>query len=403
MDSCSSVPKHGEIVVTTHDQLDEVLTLERAWRSLEGGAFCSAAQSFDYCTAAWRTKPKSRHSRLNVVSVEIAGQIAAIWPLCSERRGLATVLTHLGCGNEEEYAGPLLAGGALGLSAARAALAHVMHRADIIRIYNIPPQNALCMVLDDTDVPIRKGDVYSPVIDETLHMSWNEWLETRSKSFRYELRNGRKRLTQHGAIRFENVKSEPELNETIAWMFEVKRADLVQRDVIKSWVYGIQARQCLAFAAAATPQINVFALKVDAVTAAACILFETDYLCEFFMTSYNREFYACSPGNLLIAEVAKQCFSNQKIFDFRLTNDVYKGRWCKATTPYRRFVVAATPLGWAGLQLGRMTPAVHAVKAYAKRTLRPLRYWIRRFRGPQSFADLATGSSTHRIATSPPH
>jgi CelD/BcsL family acetyltransferase involved in cellulose biosynthesis len=342
-----SVDERSRMVVSLHHRLEDLNTLQDRWAELAANAGASAALTYEYVATAWRLMASREDVELNILSVAVDDELIAMWPLYIERVGRLRIAKHLGSSADEEYAGPLISEHARGEEAVVEMIAAIRPRADMLKIYNVAHGNVATRVLDRTAGLKHKSFVRSPIVSVPADGGWDAWLAAKSKSFRTELRYKRNKLARLGEIRFCRIEGRAEIERVIAWIFDVKRASLLAHNNRTSWVFQPYGQTFFAEAAQASDQVNIYALMVGDMIAAAAILFESRGLMEYFATSYNHDLHAHSPGNLLLEELVKTAFAAGRAFDFRITSDEIKERWRDTTERYDSYIIATSPRGLA--------------------------------------------------------
>ena len=319
--------------------------LGKEWRELTDGAPGSPSHTFDYASFAWRAMSGIGAIELAIVAVRRAERLVCIWPLFLRHRGGRTVASHLGCGSNEEYGGPLIRAGE-GAEVARAALSAAKGLTDVLYIYNLAPGTALARLLGEDRAWKHRGVVSSPIIGLSGFSDWDAYAKTKSRSFRQGLRYDRKRLEALGDLR--SVKSTPlDAAQLVSWLFESKREWLTAQGIGHSWIRGQQGERL--FTALLTRSDNLdahaFALVLNGKTIAGGFCLVSSRMLEYFMNGMDRAFAAYSPGNLLIEDCVRWAIEQGVDFDFRITQDAYKLRWADRSQCYESHVIACTARG----------------------------------------------------------
>jgi CelD/BcsL family acetyltransferase involved in cellulose biosynthesis len=368
----------GEFQVEAHASAEAFQTLEAEWDRLAAAVGRSPSQTCAYAALAWRRVSQEAGVKLALISASHQGRLLAIWPLYLRTEGFCSVANHLGCGSNEEYAGPLIADDAEAPMIAEQLLAQAKGLADALRVYAVRPDHPMARALHADRSYRRHGLVRSPAIDAPLNQDWDSWLASRSKSFRSGLKYDRKRLSELLALGFVDVKDPAAIDRAVDWLFDVKAAALRENRHRKSWVYSRSNVEFFKEVVKTVPGVKVFSLMGNDEILCSSIVFQSENLMEFFMTSYNLSYSKYSPGNLLIEDIVRICFAEKLAFDFRITGDNYKMRWKDSDHPYENFLLATSIRGAAVVLNETRRRATVAFKIATKQRLKALMVRSRR-------------------------
>jgi CelD/BcsL family acetyltransferase involved in cellulose biosynthesis len=342
--------------VVIYDTWAQLQGLRPEWDALVRGIFQhSGTLGYAYATAAWRELPKTSDTRLTVIAVRKSGVLACLWPLYVDREGAHTVACHLGCGGNEEYAGPLLGNDPGDRVAGELALKTAKSLADVLKVYNLFGDGQAAAVLA-ADRSVRwKGSVWSPVVSTRDCESFEKWLSTRSGNFRSGLRREHRELAAQGDLVFKRMAGPVDGPACVEWIFAHKREQLAAQGALKSWVHSPQALSMFAALASApavpdcVDDVEAYALTLDGQTVAAGLVVNGDCRMEPTIAAFDPRFSRMSPGNLLIAEWTALAVSRQVDLDFRITQEAYKLRWSDRFDRFDSYVIACTPKGTAAV------------------------------------------------------
>jgi CelD/BcsL family acetyltransferase involved in cellulose biosynthesis len=339
--------------VVIYDTWAQLQGLRPEWDALVRGVFQhSGTLGYAYATAAWRELPKTSDTRLTVIAVRKGGVLACLWPLYVDRDGSHMVACHLGCGGNEEYAGPLLGSDPGDRVAGELALRTAKGLADVLKVYNLLGDGQAAAILA-ADGGVRwKGSVWSPVVSTRDCETFETWLSTRSGNFRSGLRREHRELSAQGDLVFRRMAGPVDGPACVEWIFAHKREQLAAHGVLKSWVHSPQALGMFAALAAApatvpdsVDDVEAYALTLDGQTVAAGLVVNGDCRMEPTIAAFDPRFSRMSPGNLLIAEWTALAVSRGVDLDFRITQEAYKLRWSDRFDRFDSYVIACTPKG----------------------------------------------------------
>jgi CelD/BcsL family acetyltransferase involved in cellulose biosynthesis len=89
----------------------------------------------------------------------------------------------------------------------------------------------------------------------------------------------------------------------------------------------------------------VFFVKVNGIPVAASVNLAGPRSIEYFITTYDETYAACSVGNLLVDSIVRWAHTSGRDFDFRPFFSTYKERWSNHTTWYESHFVILTLRG----------------------------------------------------------
>ena len=342
--------------VAIYESWAQLQALRPEWDTFVRGVFeHSGALGYAYATTAWRELPKTSDTRLTVIAVRKGGVLACLWPLYVRREGGRTVACHLGCGGDEEYAGPLLGNDPEDRLAGELALKTAKGLADVLKVYNLFGEGQAAAILA-ADGGVRwKGSVWSPVISTGRCESFEQWLSTRSRNFRSGLRRERRELASLGELAFKRMAGPVDGRACVEWIFAHKREQLAAQGALKSWVHSPRALSMFAALASApaspdgVDDVEAYALTLDGKPVAAGIVVNGDRRMEPTIAVFDPQYARMSPGSLLIAEWTALAVSRRVDLDFRITQEPYKLRWADRFDRYDSYVIACTPKGAASV------------------------------------------------------
>ncbi len=363
MISSQALENFGAIRVDIVSDVAGLEKLRAQWASLaasrldtsasQGPAYVEAALSHGLCVG-----------ELRILSAYQGAELVAVWPLyMSQSKGLRS-LRHVGCGSREEYAAPLLAPH-LPAEPLLAALWKVAATGvDLVEIYNLDPESDCHRFF--ASVPAQARSVSTEICPLILtgKAPWATWLSGKPRKFRDNLKARRKRLGSRGEIEFARVSSAKALDHA-RWCIETKRLWLDTHSIRDSW---LRHDAAISFYGSLIDQgvgVEGFALALNGKPIAGCLCLINARSNEFWLTVYDSAFADCSPGNLLIEDVAAWCGERGLDFDFRFPMLPYKEHWADGERPVHTLILALTPKGaravWRQKSLSRIRRVATAV------------------------------------------
>jgi CelD/BcsL family acetyltransferase involved in cellulose biosynthesis len=384
-------PAHPGLRCEVITDFADLARLEDEWRVLYEAAFNpSPPQSYYFVRAAWEAFGASPGHKFAVFTCRDAGRLVGLWAIeTTQRSGLAW-LQNPGFGACEEYAGPLVADGRQGEEVTSRLFEEIRKTGDVLKV-TVPENHPLCRV-QASRLSAFSHEVPSPAIKLMGIGSFDEWFNSKTGSFRNNLRRKRRKL---GKVEVLNGSQDPKLSQTIIdWQFEEKRRYLVRRGMESSWIMddrGLQlVKKVSDMAAYSATGVEIWALLAGGVPAAGAVCFRSRISVELFMFVMNPEFSACSPGHLLLEDIARSSQERGLDFDFRITSEDYKLRWADGVVSYRTFVIALSPKGYPSVARARFRRWMLLTRKFGKRRLLALKSMIGRpHAGQQSQSEAA--------------
>ena len=331
--------------------------IEAEWRAFEQQADATAFQSFDWLSLWYRHVGRPAGVRPAIVLGRCAGELMFLLPL-AVRPGLVRTLTFLGedlC----DYNAPLIAPGfsahldAAGFAALwsdirtrlqeQPELAH-----DLIRLTKMPETiGAQPNPFLHLEVALNPSGAYLTHLAGT----WDEFYSAkRSSATRRRDRTKRKRLAEHGEVRFVTAQDAAEGTRTVQTLIEQKSKAFARMGVPNLFARPGYAAFYLDLAT--NPQarhlVHVSRLDVGPVLAAVNLglTFHGSYY--HVLASYeDGEVARFGPGaahlrDLLQFAIDKGCDR----FDFTIGDERYKLEWSDTVVKLYDHIAAATPRGW---------------------------------------------------------
>ncbi|EEA01975.1 Protein involved in cellulose biosynthesis (CelD)-like protein [Burkholderia sp. H160] len=326
--------------------------LRPAWDSL--AAVYRPGLDFTFCEVA-ADHAFARGATVSVALVSDGAALVALWPLMIERRGVCRVARALGCGNDEEYGGPLLAdpGNARLYAAALDALRHV--KADVLEIRMLDCDGPLAAALAHVPqswvmgaIPARWRGLGGYSIALSSFATYDAFLATRPESLRGPLRRRAKRLADRGEVEYGSCQSADDAREVLTWLFANKRNWALARGLHTAYLMDDQLRDFFIDVAGridlvATPL--VFFVKLNGSPVAAALTIVGPRTIEYYITTYDEAYAGFSVGNLLVDRIVRWAHATGRDFDFRPYFSAYKERWSNRETWHEHHFVMLTLRG----------------------------------------------------------
>ena len=336
-------------VITTEA---EFLALEPEWNELWTRAdrpFLS--RSFGWCLAGWRTTAVPRGRRLSIVVMRENGRIVLIWPMTTDRRMGIRIARALGP-ESTEY-DPILVE-ADPEAGRRVALAwdFVRHRgaANVVTVPFVEEGSATATALATGAIYQTNHMLPAP---ETLfpeNETWETYWRSRSANLRNGLTRRRKRLAERGAVTLDWIEDDATFATLLDWALRHK-LDWMKRSGLANDFLGTPEYRAFLLALwsrqPAGGRLAMLALRVDGVPVAVKIGCLDGKRMEGFITTYDPDWSAFSPGQIILADCLRWCHSKGLNYDFRIGDEAYKRDWATTTRIMNTIVLATSRIGVA--------------------------------------------------------
>ena len=365
----------GDVRIAIYEDLTAV---EREWRAFEPHADCTVFQSFDWLSA-WQ-----RHigtctgvQPAIVVGRDGAGAILFLLPLSVCTTGWARELTWLGS-ELNDYNAPLLAPAfpgridhvrflALWQDITRSLQARPRLRYDIIAFAKMPE------TVGAQQNPMRfLGGTINPSGAYLTHLS-GEWeafyTGKRSSATRRRDRTKRKKLSEHGEIKFVNPASDDEILNSLDTLMAQKAKSFARMGVGNLFTKPghTDFYRAIATDPATRHVVHISRLDVGAIAAAANLALISRGRYYHLLASYTDcDLSRFGPGaahlhDLMHYAIDRGC----DIFDFTIGDERYKRDWCDTELKLYDYIA---PVTWRGRFVAMPMLAAQRIKRWIKQT-----------------------------------
>ncbi len=365
----------GDIRIAVYENL---AAIEREWRAFEPQTDCTVFQSYDWLTT-WQRHigMRSGVQPAIVVGRDGAGAIVFLLPLSVRAAGWVRELTWLGselC----DYNAPLLAPAfsarvdstrflALWQDITRGLQAHPRLRYDIIVLTKMPE------TVGAQKNPMRHlGGTINPSGAYLTHLTgpWDTFYTAkRSSATRRRDRTKRKKLSEHGEIKFIDMASDGEILSSLDILMAQKAKSFARMGVGNLFAKPghTDFYRALATDPATRPVVHVSRLDVGATAAAVnlALIYHDRYY--HLLASYSDcDLSRFGPGaahlhDLMHYAIDRGC----SIFDFTIGDERYKRDWCDIEL---RLYDVIAPVTWRGALVAMPMLAAQRIKRWIKQT-----------------------------------
>ncbi|SIT42825.1 Protein involved in cellulose biosynthesis (CelD)-like protein [Paraburkholderia ribeironis] len=348
--------------------------LRPAWDAL--AAACRPGLDFAFGEVA-ADHAFARGETVSVALVSDGAALVALWPVMITRRGVCRVARTLGCGNDEEYGGPLLADPADARLYAAAIDAVRRVEADVLELRMLDCDSLLAAALSRVPrswvmgaIPARWRRLPGYSIALSSFATYDAFLATRPESLRGPLRRRARRLAERGEVEYGWCQSAGDAREVLTWLFANKRRWAFARGFDTAYLMDDQVRDFFIDLAGridlvTTPLVSF--VKVKGTPVAAALNLVGPRSIEYYITTYDEAYAAFSVGNLLVDSIVRWAYASGRDFDFRPYFSAYKERWSNRETWHESHSVMLTLRGrlaevpLAMEQIRRIVRKVHAL------------------------------------------
>ncbi|HML08604.1 MAG TPA: GNAT family N-acetyltransferase [Xanthobacteraceae bacterium] len=338
----------------------ELGAIESEWRSFEQVAACTPFQTFDWL-AAWHRHIGLREGIRPAIAVArfAGGEIAFLLALCVTPKRWARRLCWLGQ-QAGDYNAPLLAHDfsqrvpperfrAVWEELCERLQHDPLFRHDWIELEKMP-ETIGAQPNPFTYLDVRRNASSAHLMQ--LGGDWQEfYLAKRSSATRRHDRAKRRRISEHGEIRFLTSVDPEDARHTLETLMRQKSRSLARKGIAD--MFGPPGRREFFFDLATDPKtrhlVHIARSQVGTICAATNfgIVFGDCYY--HVLASYNEEseLSRYGPGALHLRELLKYAIGlGLKRFDFTIGDERYKLEWSDTELTLYDHVAAATWRGW---------------------------------------------------------
>lgn len=254
-------------------------------------------------------------------------RLVLAWPLVIRRARGVRIARHIGCGNDEEYAGPLVAADVDTAAVLAATLPMLRGVIDALWVFNLAGDKPVLAILAGSGLFSARQTFLSPIVRCGQYADVAAWRKSQSKSFRAVLGNDRRRLAKQGKL--ESITIAPaQALDYCQWFFAMKCQWLDARGIQSSWLRRAECQAFFVDALQDQTRSGVFAtaLTLDGAYIAGSLCFDGDPI-EFFSTAFDPDYSRFGPGSLAYEDLVAIGAASGRDLDLRISRDTYKLRW----------------------------------------------------------------------------
>lgn len=353
---------------------DDLAAIEQDWRTFEEGADCTVFQTFDWLST-WQRNIGARQGVTPAIVVgRLGDEVLFMFPFGLEAGGALRRVTWLGsylC----NYNAPLL-GSRFSDRVGSGHFAQIWSDVQLLLRTHLRHD-----LIDLEKMPARIGNQANPLMGLTVtpHVNdsyqtnlvgaWDSYYATkRSSATRKNDRKKRKRLADHGEIKFVTATDPDQVVRSVDALIDEKRKSYALLGVqnMFEWPGYRDFFIDLANGAQSGRLVHVSRFEVGSAIAAANfgLTFRGRYY--YILAGYDDgELARFGPGTAQLQDLLQYSFQHGiEQFDFTIGDEPYKREWCDVETKLYDQVSPATWRGW--LAAGPLI-VLRLVKRWVKR------------------------------------
>lgn len=306
------------------------------------------SQTHRWAEVAWQTIAQPRGRTLAGVAVRSAGRLVAVWPLVAYRDRGARIVRPLGS-EATEYCAPLVEPGVERDAWLSALWQAAIRHADVIMLPFLPADSPLDVLLRRETRPRFVAATSQALwVAHADHADWKSYEASVSTQHRAELRRKRRRLADHGSVKFSELGNDG-AEALVDWILDHKRRWLGRLDLGNEWLKRSDYRDFLvALAAVPLPlgRVSLFVLALDGVPVAAQLNSVDGTRVESLIATYDDRYSRFSVGNIVNEECLRWALERGLDYDFRLGDQSFKLVWAKRQRDIVSLHVLTGVRGW---------------------------------------------------------
>lgn len=336
------------------------------WRRGSGLIF----QSHDWISAWWATVPGRERRQLRIGLIWRGDELLAIQPLAIQRRKGMRFL-EWAANDCSDYADILL-----DPRCSIQALSRLWHELisrggfDLYFLNRLRPDAVFRALLDSPDAP-RLSPNHRTEVCSHIAGDWtsgSQWFDAQSKKTRQNYRRGRKALEEAGNITFRLLPLDEPVAPVLARLAELKRKWLV-RNARESTLFdeGAPALPALVQVLADAGAVRVFVLECDGAVIAISVNFVQHRTLMAFLTTYDPDFEAGSPGMVLLMDYVQWSIDHGlEMVDFLCGEEPFKQKFATGSVTLTSVMGARTARGMAAMLIDRSRQALRSAMGRRK-------------------------------------
>lgn len=310
------------------------MALEREWDELADAVAPGQPFYRHAFIRIWLDNFAPREDVRVLVQRDAAGRLTAVLPLVLRRTSFYGVPVQelASAGNEHSCRFELLARDPA--IAAPAMLTHVLAQRewDVFRVIDVPARGAAWKLLESARARGLPHGTWDSLLSPTVLLSgsWEDYQGRISSKFRANVRRRRRKLEEKGEVTLERYTGGSELMHRLEEGFALEasgwkgaRGSAMGQDPATRGFYMELART-----AAAEGSLVLSFLRLDGRAVAFHFALVRDGHYFLLKPAYDESMSDCSPGQLLMEEVLRDCFARGlREFDFLGPDMVWKRDW----------------------------------------------------------------------------
>lgn len=318
-------------------RLDQIEGVRPQWDRLWGRSdHASYGLTSAACMAVFKHVLAAQGAKLLVVVGYEDGELVALWPLATRRRGLWRIVNQAGP-LAAEYSNVLVEPGPQAAGRV-AALWRAVERAGVADIAVVPfvRSGPLGSVLAaHPHITSRETDT-APRVAWRGNESWDAYYASLDGDYRRGQNRRRRQLNERGAVAFEVVTDPARAAEMIAWLLAEKRHWADRVDKRGAWVFSPAYQAFLTALITgngdAAARFVVFVLTLDGAQVAAKFAMVGPRQLEFIISGFLGSLGRFSPGNVLNEHCLRFAHERGLAVEFGAGREETKKYWSRGTS-----------------------------------------------------------------------
>ena len=340
------------------------------------------SQSFDWAWRAWRICAPRLSRRLWILVLRDKGRAVLIWPMTLRCKAGCRIAEELGS-ESAEYDPLLTEQGAAAGDYLDTAWTEVERNlpADIVHVPLVTVGSRREAILARAARMRVVDRMPSPVA--SLGDGWAAYWSSRTKNLRKSSDRCRRRLEEIGEVESRWITSQAEIATIIDAMLRQKLKWMKIQGLNNGFIGRREFRDLLitmASTATGCGQMRINTLSLAGQAIAIELGSDDGNRFESYVSTYDPEYSAFSPGTLLQIETMKWCASRRLDYDMRIGQEDYKSKWATQNATVANYDVTLTWYGAIYLALRASRFAIrhgrnrlrNAVPVDLRRRLKPV-------------------------------
>lgn len=329
------------LTVSCVDTQDGFESLRDRWDALSANSG-SVFQTWEWCWAWWRRYGRGR--RLFIICVEEGERLVGLAPLfISSYLGLPFRVASLIGTGPSDYGDILIEPGRT--EAAIGAMLDYLEanrRWDVLDLQQLPPASTALRIESLTGIFSTRRLGQDECFSMDLPSSYDEYLASLSKKFRWNVEYYRRRLSRDHDVNFRKTVDEQSVSTDIDTFFRLHQKRFISKRKLGRFISPafVRFHAESALELLKVGRLGLFFLEIDGKPVAALYGFELHGCFYYYLAGFEPEWGRMSVSTVLLSYVIEECIDQgMRSFDFLRGNEGYKLKWGAEGSQNTRLVV----------------------------------------------------------------